>query len=480
MLVIPEAIRDAALHMLDVAQHATRMTPGEIAEQIDQRTVHTPALDLIDVELDRLLATPDSRLIISMPPQEGKSTRVSRDLPIKALIDNPELRIVSASYAQALANRNGRSVRNAIISHPELGLTIARDNGAASEWTLAGHNGGVLSVGRGAGVTGRACELLIIDDPLKDRAEADSKTIRDTCWDWWTDALSARLAPGAPVVLILTRWHELDLAGRLIAEDTEAGWRVLNIPAQCEDPSSDPLGREAGEYMISARGRTREQWEARKRTAGSRTWAALYQGRPTPAEGGIFHRDWWKTYTAPLWMADKLGQHWVRNGRVVQSWDLAFKGTDHSDFVVGQAWWLDGATAYLLDQVRGRWSFTQTCQQITALSARWPQATEKLVEDKANGPAVIDALSQTVPGIVPVTPLGGKEARAEAVSPVVEAGNVHLPDQQIAPWRGDLIEELTVFPNGKNDDQVDALTQALARLYLASNNAGYGGFVNFG
>lgn len=459
MTVIPEAIRDAALHMLDVAQHANQMTPGQIARQIDPRTVQTPALELIDQELDRLLTTPDGRLIISMPPQEGKSVRCSRDLPVKMLIDNPDCRIVSASYAQGLANRNGRSVRNAIISHPELGLSIARDNGAASEWTISGHDGGVLSVGRGAGVSGRPADLLIIDDPIKDRAEADSRTIRDTCWDWWTDALSARLSPGAPVLLIMTRWHEDDLAGRLVAEDSDAGWRVLNIPAQCEDPTTDPLGREAGEYMFSARRRTREQWEQRRLTAGSRTWNALYQGHPSPAAGDIFHRDWW--------------QHWDRmpqlTGRIIQSWDLTFKKSESSDYVVGQVWMQQGADFYLLDQVRGRWSFTESIDQIVNLTRRWPQTTGKLIEDKANGPAVIDSLKRSIPGIIPITPHESKVARANAVSPFAEAKNVWLPAN--TPWVGDMVEELAGFPNGQHDDQVDALTQALN--YLNPGGAGF-------
>ena len=443
-------------------RHTTWDTPGTMAAKLDPRTVQTPALDLIDSELVRLLDTPDGRLIIHMPPQEGKSTRVARDFPVWALTKNPDLRIVTGSYAQSLANRNGRAVRNAVAAHPDLGINIARDNGAASEWTLDGHEGGVLSVGRGAGVTGRPADLLIIDDPIKDRAEADSLTIRDTCWDWWTDALAARLAPGAPAVLIMTRWHADDLAGRLATQDHGGPWRVLSIPAQCEDPAADPLGREPGEFMTSARGRTRKQWEKRKATAGSRTWAALYQGHPSPPAGNIFSRDAWRWYDRPCWLEDDGGARWVSEGQVIQSWDLAFKGSDHSDWVVGQVWQRDGATLRLLDQARGRWTFTETCRQIQQMTARWPQATAKLVEDKANGPAVIDALGNLVPGLVPVTPQGGKEARANVVQPLVEAGNVHLPS--FAPWVTDLVEEAAGFPHAPHDDQVDALTQGLTYL----------------
>ena len=149
-------------------------TPGALAKWMRPDTVQTPALDLIDAELVKLLDTPDARLIITMPPQEGKSTRVAGDFPTWALTQNPDLRIVTASYAQSLANRNGRAIRRRITEHPDLGLTIAPDNGAVSDWTLQGHEGGVLSVGIGSGLTGRPADLMVIDDPISNREQADS------------------------------------------------------------------------------------------------------------------------------------------------------------------------------------------------------------------------------------------------------------------------------------------------------------------
>lgn len=448
-------------------RHRTWDTPGTMAADLDHRTVQTPALDLIDSELVRLADSTDGRLIISMPPQEGKSQRTSRRFPLWMLTQNPDCRIAITSYAHPVARRWGRAIRDDIEQHPELGLIVRPDMSAQHEWQLAGHDGGVFAAGVGGALTGRPVDLLIIDDPIKDREQADSSIYRDRVWDWWTDVASTRLSPGAPVVLILTRWHEDDLAGRLLAAEDADRWRVVNIPALAET-DNDPLGRAPGQWLTSARGRTDDQWESIRRQAGSRTFAALYQGHPSPPAGNIFARDAWSWYDRPCWLESDGGARWVSDGQVIQSWDLAFKGTDHSDWVVGQVWQRDGATLRLLDQARGRWTFTETCRQIQQMTARWPQATAKLVEDKANGPAVIDALGNLVPGLVPVTPQGGKEARANVVQPLVEAGNVHLPS--FAPWVTDLVEEAAGFPHAPHDDQVDALTQGLTYLTVTRDS----------
>lgn len=446
-------------------------TPGTLAKRLNPATVQTPALDLIDTELQRLMDTPDGRLIITMPPQEGKSTRVAKDFIVWVLKHRPWTRVVGASYGQGLANRNGRAIRNAIISNPDLGMTIASDNGSASEWQLAGHDGGLVSVGIGAGLTGRPADLEVIDDPIKDRKEADSEVYRQSVWDWWTDVAATRLAPGAQVVVILTRWHQDDLAGRLLAAEDGHLWRVVNIPAQADhDPSkgeTDPLGRKVGEFLASARGRTREQWEAIKTRVGPRSWGALYQGRPTSPEGTMFKRDNWRYYDQPLWLEREDGSRVVTGfDDLLISWDMTFKKTKGSDFVAGHVWARRGADAFLLDRVHGRMDFPETCRQFRVLAARWPQATLKLVEDKANGPAVIAQLGRIVPGIVPVEPDGGKEARAAAVSPLVESHNVWLPSPELCPWVSEVVEECAAFPTGAHDDDVDALTQALNRLIL--------------
>lgn len=434
--------------------------------------MRTPALDLLDSTLVDVAEGRCKRLIWSMPPQEGKSVRVSQRFPLWLLLRDPDTRIAIASYELGTARRWGRAIRNDIATHGTLlDLKVRQDTSAAHEWQLDGHRGGVYSVGIGGALTGRPVDVLLIDDPIKGRAEAESKLYRDACWDWWTDTARTRLAPDAPVVLILTRWHEDDLAGRLIANDHARVWRIVNIPAQAE-ASDDPLGRQPGEYLTSARGRTQADWDATKRDVGSRTWTALYQGRPAPAEGGMLKRGWWHYYTTPKHVENEDGTRVMPGAEeLIQSWDMAFKDTKASDYVVGQVWARRGAEAILLDQVRGRWDFTETCRQVRSLAARWPQASAKLVEDKANGPAVISQLRATVPGLIPINPKDSKIARVSAISPFVESGNVSLPAPELAPWIGDWTEEAASFPNSAHDDQVDAMSQAVARLLLGQGSA---------
>jgi predicted phage terminase large subunit-like protein len=452
-------------------------TPGDLAVAMNPATVRTPALDLIDAALVDVAEGRCERLIITMPPQEGKSTRVAQDFPAWYLTRNPEARIVVASYGTSLAVRNGRAIRRRIEGHRGLhGLTVAPDNGAVHDWTLAGHDGGVLSVGVGAGLTGRPADLEIIDDPIKDRKEADSETFRQTVWDWWTDVASTRLAPGAPVVVILTRWHEDDLAGRLL-EAAKKGegdqWRVLNIPAQADHRpelgETDPLGRQPGQFMDSARRRTVEQW-LKIKARSVRTWNALYQGKPAPAEGLLFKRDDWQWYADPQWYVRDDGVHLVplaAGDELCQSWDMAFKGTDASDYVCGGVWLRRGVQAWLLDLVLRRMDFTETLTAVKVTTAKWPQAVAKYVEDKANGTAVINMLSRSVGGLIPVEPDGGKVARAQAVAPFQKAHNVFLPDPELLPLVGELVDQAASFPAGRHDDAVDMLTQALNRLLLA-------------
>ena len=265
-----------------------------------------------------------------------------------------------------------------------------------------------------------------------------------------------------------TRWHDDDLAGRLIRYSAQP-WEVLNIAAQCVTPSTDPLGRAAGEYMISARGRDTHDWEVRKAEAGPRMWSALFQGDPQPDVGGILQRGWWQPYAQLPLVVDEHGRHWLTGfDEVIQSWDLTF-GTksEDADYVVGQTWARRGSQVYLVDQVRDRLDYPEQVAAVEAARGKWPQVSAVLIEAKANGQAVISTLSQRVPGIIPITSTDSKITRTKAISPFVAARTVHIPDPALPvnAWVAGYVEECAAFPTGTHDDQVDTTTQALSWLY---------------
>lgn len=443
-------------------------TPGTIAVAVQPRTVQTPALDILDAALMDAENGTHPQLIFTMPPQEGKSVRVSRAFPLWLLMRNPELRIAVMSYSDRLARRWGRAVKNDIINNPQLGLSVRRDTSAANEWQLEGHEGGMVTVGIGGGLTGRPVDVMIIDDPFEDMDQADSETFREAAKEWWRTTGSTRLSEGAIVVLIQTRWHEDDLAGWFLAENP-GDWHHINIPAIADhkpaEGETDILGRQVGQWMISARGRTAAGWEKRRRDAGSRGFAAMYQGRPSPAEGGILKRSWWRYYTTPRAVQRSTGLwHAIGADEVIISVDCAFEDADTSDWVVMQVWGRRGTRAWLLNQVRDHLDLPGTVAALSQLAALWPQAKRKLVEKKANGHAVIQVLRGKVGGVVAVEPKDSKVSRVNGVSAFIEGGDVELPDPKIAPWVGGFVDECASFPNGTHDDQVDTMTQALDRL----------------
>lgn len=418
-----------------------------------------PHLELLCSKLEAVERGEIKRLMVFMPPRHGKSEVVSKKFPAWFLGRNPSKEIIISSYSADLAYDFSRIARNTLRDcGPELwGVNLAQDSAAVSRWGIDGYRGGLMAAGVGGPITGRGAHIAIVDDPLKNSEDASSKTIRDKIYDWYRSTLRTRLAPGGAIVLVMTRWHEDDLAGRLLAKG-EDQWEVISLAALAE--SGDPLGRELGEPLWPWRFSKQELEEIRV-DLGSQLWAALYQQRPAPVEGDMLKRHWWRYYDTPPQQFEQ----------VIQSWDMTFKDAATSDFVVGQVWGRIGADKYLLDQVRERLDFPATVQAVRNLTNKWPQSSAILIEDKANGPAVIATLRREIAGIIAVNPMGGKEARAAAVSPQIEAGNVYLPNPMRVDWVQDFVEECAAFPNGAHDDQVDAMTQALARLSMRPTRA---------
>ncbi|MED4126319.1 phage terminase large subunit [Halalkalibacterium halodurans] len=395
------------------------------------------------------------KILIELPPRHGKSMAVTESFPSYFIGRNPDKRVITAAYGDSLARRFGRMNKQKIdeFGAEIFDIQIAWDASKAGNWSLEGHRGGMLATGIGGAITGEGADLLIVDDPFKNREAANSPTIRNKVWDEWQSTLLTRLQKNASIIVIMTRWHEDDLIGRILQWENADEWQRIRIPAIAED-ENDLLGREIGEPLCPELGFDEKWAKEKKIEVGSMVWAALYQQRPSPPSGAVIKRKWFEYYKQIPSNMDEL----------IQSWDFTFKDTKDSDYVVGQVWGRRGGEYYLLDQVRDQMDFPTSIAAIKSLSAKWPEARAKLVEDKANGSAVISTLRGEVSGLVPVQPKGSKVERAYAVTPLMEAGNVFLPHPTIAPWIHDYVEECASFPLGANDDQVDTTTQALDRL----------------
>lgn len=406
------------------------------------------------------------RVIINCPPQIGKSFTGSEHFPSFYLGHFPHNSVMVAAYGDHLSRKFGRSNRKAIQEFGEhiFGRGIDPTKAQETEFRVNGGRGLYYGVTMRGGATGEGADLLIIDDPIKNRGEANSKVERDKIWEEWDASFKSRLRGGvdANVIVIMTRWHEDDFCGRLIKK---GGWEQIILRAEAEE--DDILGRKPGEPIAPYAPLYRDaEWLAEmKKETGTQTYVGLYQQRPAPPDGQYFMESWFKYYRElPVFAVMGI------------SVDATFKDSDTSDYVVIQVWGYNAPNFYLVHEYRKQMGFGATLKAIQRIMKMFPRAFLKLVEDKANGSAIIDQLKDKVPGVVPVNPDGGKEARANAVSPFFEAGNVYLPhedavfdlvDRDGVPftltnkWVEDYKTELKYFPAGSNDDRVDATTQII-------------------
>uniref|UniRef100_A0AAU6R5X4 Terminase n=1 Tax=Micrococcus phage Olihed TaxID=3092209 RepID=A0AAU6R5X4_9CAUD len=394
------------------------------------------------------LLTPLSCTALSTPPQEGKTTWVAHFIAWQ-LIRNPRLNVIYASYSQFRANSVSRLVRSIVDRFTPL----PRGAKTVGQWRTR-KGGGLLAAGRGTGVTGFSCDLLVIDDPIKDMKEAQSEVIRETTKEWFSSVLITRMASLSQIIVVCTRWHKDDLIAHVVKElDAE----YINIPAQASS-ENDPLGRKPEEWLKSVQNRSPESWGKIKSSVGTYVWQALYQGDPQVTGGSYIDID--KIDVMPwdqvVWKDQRGFMMTLDRALVIQSWDLAFTGK--GDYVAGQVWANIAGTWIMVDRVHERLTFTQTVSRVQQMAARWPQTSRIYVENAANGAALLDTLKKRAALIKPVTPRGSKEARALAVQPTVDAGQVKVVD---SIWDPELFQEWKDFPFAKHDDQVDAMTQAL-------------------
>lgn len=407
------------------------------------------------------------RLIVSLPPRHSKSTIISVMFPAWIWLRRPSARFLSASYAMKLATRDAVRSRRVMASdiyqlmRPDFVMTGDQNEKQRYENDRTGVR---LVTAPGAGTTGEGGNFIMIDDPHNVQ-EVESETQRKEVHEWYDHAMSNRLNDPKLDSIIITaqRTHEDDLTGHLLSSGRfdhlclptlyEPEYRKPPTSIGFEDPRSEP-----GDLLAPDRFGADEVEDA-QRVMGTWAFAAQHQQRPVAGRGNIFNKDWFRTWTTlPL------------EGEYIMSWDLAFKGRSERDeikrvgdlsFVVGNLWFLSGASAYLVDETRGQWDFKATLEQFRLFCDRHPDAKRKLIEAKANAPALESVLHDEIPGIILVEPRGSKVQRAFAIQPYTESGNIYIPDKRLAPWVGPWLNEISAFPFGMRDDRVDAMTQII-------------------
>ena len=395
-------------------------------------------------------------LIISMPPQHGKSQCVTETLPSWYLGNYPSNRVIEVSYGDDLAQRFGRRNKEKILEFGKELFNIELSKTSDTDFEIKGHKGSMISKGIMAGLTGNPADLIIIDDPIKNRQEADSETYRNRIWEEFINSIYTRLSANGIIIVIQTRWHEDDLAGRLLQAMPNKCLEI-NIPLEAED--DDILGRLKGDSLFPEIGKDNLWLKDFKSVyttqEGSRSWNALMQGKPTAQEGNLIKRIWWKYYDNLPTML-----------QTIMSVDATFKDGDNTDFVAIQVWGKREANMYLIDALTERMNFPTTLQAIKDMKAKHKNVERIFIEDKANGSAIISMLHNIIPGCIPINPSGGKVARVNAVSAAIESGNVHLPNGKAFTF--DFVDQCSKFPNGSHDDMVDSMSQALNRFIYFS------------
>lgn len=443
-------------------------------------------------EIQEFLETPTDKamdiLLLSVPPRHGKSFTVTETLPSWFLGKNPDANVIIASYEGTFAESFSRRNRDKFNDYATDVFRVKANDKVqgVALWETA-DGGRCRAAGLKGGITGFGAELFIIDDPIKNKESAESEAVIAKIHDEMGPSVQSRIHPGGKLIVIQTRWVENDVVGFIEKNWAEFIYKTINLPCECEHPEDDPLGRKLGEslmgehlgdYDIPLRIRNDNKWLASKKILvlaadGERTWNALYQGHPSAQNGNLFIENWWQPYTR-----DRV--QFTDFEFTCLSVDATFKKTDTSDMVSMQLWGLSMNHVYLYKLVNKRMGFVETVNRIRKMVEEFPGIDQLIIEDKANGSAIIDTLHyiEGMPPTVGVNPLGGKYSRAQAVSPFVASGCVHVPtdftieeareiewdsNEVLAPHQK-FIQQHCRFPFMKHDDMVDSCTQALSRL----------------
>jgi predicted phage terminase large subunit-like protein len=470
IIVSPEEAANEILFRRAARQHLIPFT-----KYTKPTYVADPAHELIARELEAVERGETKRLMLFAPPRIGKSELSTRRFPAFYLGRNPQKNVISASYNADFGATFGREVRTIVRSEEYLRLfpeiAIRSDNRAANEWELE-QGGKYFGVGVGSGTTGKGADLFMIDDPIKDRKEADSPTTREDQWNWYRDVVYTRLEEDGAIILTLTRWHHDDIAGRIIElmdDGKGVPWKILSLPAlpkvrRTEDGQmilnddgsvpGDPLGRKPDEPLAP----NRFSYAAlidRQQVLGERSWAALYQQEPMSEEGGMFKGGWFQVIPA-----SELPARRTR----VRAWDLA--ASENGDWTVGVLMSKDTDGVYYIENVIRFRGGPMAVEKKIIDTARDDGKSVEIILPQDPGQAGVSQKNSYIRKLAgyrvkAVRPTGPKATRAAPFGSQVEGRNVRLVQ---GSWNDAFTEELETFPLGTHDDQVDAAADAFNAL----------------
>lgn len=513
MRSLPTAKKRQIEYALGVCNAHWRADPSTWLAHLDPSYTRYRYAALLGAAFRRAADGIEPRQIWTLPARLGKSTLGSQGGPGWALDRDPTSELILASYGKDLAVENAIAVRDLLTNHAADVRVRLRQDRRRQDRFVTTEGGGILAAGVGSRMTGfgagggliGAGGGVVLDDLFKDWVAAHSAAERLRVWNWYLSVVRLRLNTelGSPrpafIIHVTTRWHPDDVVGKMLGAartgdgDTWTHYRLPHIAEAPSDdfPEADLLGRQPGEALEPLRF-TADEVRIRQRALGSYLTAGMEQQRPAPEEGGELKRAWWQWGALPHGKPDDA----------VTSWDMKLKEKRTGDYQVGQAWLRYASTAWCVEQLRGQWNLPGIRAAIALMSIRHPEITKHLIENTGNGPEVIAALRagirnatvedsvagelgmsadertkveallrRGIPGIIPVTPLGDKVARARAVSGYLEAGDVWLLDTAKHGWGLSLVNEAATFPGGRDDhdDQVDAWSQAIK--YLLSGTA---------
>lgn len=456
---------------------------------------HNWHIDAISEHLEAVTFGQILNLIINIPPRHMKSTLVSVCWHPWVWTFNPFSKWLFFSHSKALSTRDTVKARRIIQSQwyqQNWGDSFEMSGDQNLKTYFSNTKGGARIASSVGGSTGEGANFLVADDILQIN-DRHSEAKREGSNDFWGTTVSTRRNDEhAAAVIISQRLHEHDVVGYVQEKEAEGAphYEMLVIPAEFEGSKyttsigwSDPRTQE-GELLFPDLFPP-HVIATLKRSLGSEQTAAQLQQRPSPAGGEIVKTQWWRFWQSPgltlppvrIRLEDGkeiecevVTLPHVNNLKLAQSWDMAFKETTTSSYVVGQEWGYDGMNSYLLDQIRDRMDMPQTLTAVERLNKAWPKTEKAWVEAKANGPAVVAMLKAKIPQLTESMPDGGKRARLYAAAPFIENGNIYLPHPQIAPWVNEFIKEVSQFPNGAHNDQVDSLSQYVIERYVNPSN----------